>query len=73
MVTCTIRKWGNSMGVIIPKEVSLQLGLKPEDKVMVRIEKKENPLKEAFGALSFSKPTMQLLREIRKELEGDRI
>jgi hypothetical protein len=37
--------------------------------MMAKITKKENVLKELFGAIKFSKPGKELVREARKEFE----
>lgn len=70
MLTCKVKKWGNSVGVIIPKGTVKEMGIRPDDTLIIRIEKRENPLKELCGALPLLKPTKRLLREIRKDLES---
>ncbi|MFA4953033.1 MAG: AbrB/MazE/SpoVT family DNA-binding domain-containing protein [Candidatus Pacearchaeota archaeon] len=64
------KKWGNSIGVVIPVETADRLNLKPEETVIVEITKKENVLKELFGSLKFKKSTEQILREVRENLES---
>ena len=64
------KQWGNSVGVVIPKEVVTHLDIKPGEVVFLDIEKKENVLKELFDTLKFRQPTTKILREVRKELEG---
>lgn len=49
MLVCKIKKWGNSIGILIPKEEALDLHLKENQEVVVEIAKKENPFKELFG------------------------
>ena len=66
MIICKTRKWGNSIGIIIPKKAVDEFGIKEEQEVAVEIEKKENPLRELFGALKFKEPTRKLLRELRR-------
>ncbi len=66
----TTKQWGNSVGVIIPKEVVDTLHIKPGEELIMNIEKKQNVLKELFGALPFKEPTEKILRETRKEMEG---
>ena len=63
------KQWGNSIGVIIPKELVHSLKIKPKDKITLEI-KKENPLKELFGALKFEKSTEKIIKENRKLLES---
>ncbi|MEK6826520.1 MAG: hypothetical protein AABX90_02745 [Nanoarchaeota archaeon] len=64
------KKWGNSIGMIIPIETANKLSLKPEETVIVEITKKENVLKELFGSLKFKKSTEQILKEVREDFEG---
>ncbi len=64
------KQWGNSIGVIIPKEVVNTLKIKPEETILIKVERKENPLKELFGTLKSKKSTEQMIKEVRKELES---
>lgn len=41
-------------------------GLHENQKVLIEVKKKENPLTEMFGAGKFSKPTIEILKENRK-------
>ena len=43
-----IREWGNSFGVVIPREVVIKEGFKVNDRVIISIDKKQN-LEEFFG------------------------
>jgi antitoxin component of MazEF toxin-antitoxin module len=45
-----IRKWGNSLGVILPKELVEKEGLKENKKVIVHIVKKAD-ISHLFGLL----------------------
>lgn len=65
-----LKQWGNSIGVIIPKNIINSLKARPGEKILIEVERKENPLKELFGALKFTKPTSQLLKEARKGMES---
>ena len=49
MIVCKIKKWGNSVGILIPKSEATELHLKEGQEVGIEITKKENPLKELFG------------------------
>lgn len=64
------KKWGNSIGIIIPSETIERLNIKPEEEIVIEIEKKSNVLRELFGALKFEKTTEQLLKESREEMES---
>ena len=65
MIVSKTRKWGSSLGVIIPKDVVKELKLRENQEVIIDVKPKENPLKELFGSVKLSKPTEQLLKEIR--------
>ena len=69
-VAVKTKQWGNSIGVILPREVINALDLKPGEEVVIDIEKKQNVLKELFGALPFKEPTEKILHDTRKEMEG---
>ena len=45
-----VRKWGNSVGVVFPKEIVKKEHLKPEEKVLVEIVKKAD-MRKVFGSL----------------------
>ena len=65
MIILKTRKWGSSIGMVIPKKVAKELKIKENQDVVVDIKPKDNPLKELFGSGKFSKPTEQLLKEVR--------
>ncbi|MBS3089225.1 hypothetical protein J4402_05665 [Candidatus Pacearchaeota archaeon] len=64
------KKWGNSIGIVIPMWIANKLNLRPEESIIIEITRKENVLKELFGAVKFKKSTEQILKEVRKDLEG---
>ncbi|MBI3036643.1 AbrB/MazE/SpoVT family DNA-binding domain-containing protein [Candidatus Woesearchaeota archaeon] len=70
MIAVKTKQWGNSIGIVIPKAVAEEKGIKPDEEVLVEIEKKGNPLKELFGTLKTKKTTEQILKEVRKDLES---
>jgi antitoxin component of MazEF toxin-antitoxin module len=73
MIAVKTKQWGNSIGIVIPKAVAEEKGIKPDEEVLVEIEKKSKKtvLQELSGALSFhGKPTEQILRESRKWSES---
>ena len=70
-----LRAWGNSIGVVVPKELLKEEGLAVNDEVEIVLRKKTNPLKEAFGMLKnfkakSTKSTDELLKEIDDELKS---
>ena len=64
------KKWGNSIGVVIPNKTIEELNIKPDQRIVIDVIKKENPLRELFGALKLSKPANKIVKEARKELES---
>ncbi|HLC84602.1 MAG TPA: AbrB/MazE/SpoVT family DNA-binding domain-containing protein [Candidatus Nanoarchaeia archaeon] len=72
MIRCHTRKWGNSLGLIIPKEAVDRYGLKPHEDLMIDVKGRVNVLKELFGSLKFKQPTDVVLKQARRELESKR-
>lgn len=69
MFICKIKRWGNSIGVLIPKDDATQLQLKEGQEVAIEITKKENPLRELFGfGKKMGKPITQ--KEFLKFRQG---
>ena len=66
MLICKTKRWGNSIGIRIPKKAAEEMGIGEEQEVVVEIKKKGNPLRELFGALKFNEPTEKILKEIRR-------
>lgn len=65
-----VKKWGNSIGVVIPGEAVERLNLKPNEEIIIEIERKNNVLKEMFGKAKFKKPAKQMIEEFRKDFES---
>jgi len=65
------KKWGNSIGIIIPSSTVDSLNIKPGEEVEVNIEKKGNVLKEMFGRGRSKKSVKKMVDEARKEMESD--
>jgi len=67
MITKT-KQWGNSLAVIIPKDKADELKLKPNQEIIINIDKNANILKEMFGSIKFSKSAEELLKDARKNI-----
>ncbi|MEK6943799.1 MAG: AbrB/MazE/SpoVT family DNA-binding domain-containing protein [Nanoarchaeota archaeon] len=66
------RKWGNSIGILIPKEAVKREDIKPNQEITLMINKK--PItkgKDIWGTLKFKESTEQLMREVDKEFGLD--
>jgi antitoxin component of MazEF toxin-antitoxin module len=60
-----VRRVGNSLGIVIPKEEVKRHAINAGDVVELEIEKKTN-LKDLFGSIRFSKETQELKEEGRR-------
>ena len=60
------RKWGSSLGLVIPKEIVEETGLKPNQKIVIDL--KRRPLAgELFGKFpNWGKSSQELKDEMRK-------
>ncbi len=70
-VNLRLRKWGNSIGVVIPQEVLIWENAKEGDEVKIIIRKKKADLRNLWGKYKFKQSTDEIMREIDKELYND--
>jgi len=64
----TVRKWGNSLGVILPKELVEKRHLKENDKIVLIDVVKEVDLTNIFGSLKGKlKLSGQELKDMARE------
>ena len=63
-----LRKWGNSLGVVVPKSLN---NLRENEEVTILIKVHSPNLKKLFGAHKFKKPTNKILNEVDKELYNE--
>ena len=61
-VECTTRRWGSSLGIIIPKELASAENIKPNDRIVIEV-KKLHKAKEFFGLLPNWKVNTQKLKD----------
>lgn len=64
------RAWGNSLGIVIPRDLVNELGITVGEEVILDVQKKGTVLKELFGAVPLKRKTQNILADVRKELEG---
>ncbi|MFH1182221.1 MAG: AbrB/MazE/SpoVT family DNA-binding domain-containing protein [Candidatus Woesearchaeota archaeon] len=64
-VQVVIKKWGNSMGVVIPRELVEQESLKENEKVLIEMVK-EADLTGLFGALKRKMSGQEFKDMVRK-------
>ncbi len=61
------RKWGNSLGIIIPKEVVEQENITENEPLTVILQKKKPIVQEFFGLCpTWKRPTSEIKREMKK-------
>ena len=74
-VVAKARKWGNSVGIIIPKGVADKEGIRPgvDVEALLRGKAGDDTVKKTFGLLrgKFKKPIGELMRESDRELYND--
>ena len=71
-ITTKPKLWGNSLGIIIPREIARTEGITLDTNITIEV-KKENPLRDLFGALKNwkidSQKTKNFLRKEEEEAE----
>lgn len=70
MIITKTRKWGSSIGIVIPKNVAKELKIRENQEVYVTVKPKDNPLKELFGIGKgkITKSTEEILKDSRKNI-----
>ncbi len=64
------RKWGSSIGVVIPKEVVEEAGIRPNEKIVIEIKKRVK-VKDVFGMFpEWKRSTQEIKDEIRAGWES---
>ncbi len=61
-----LRKWGNSYGVLLPKEVVENQNLKEDSIVKINISPKKPDFRKLFGLCKFKKPMKEIIKEIKE-------
>ena len=65
----TVKKWGSSMAVIIPREILRNQNIREGDEVAINVIKKGN-LRDIFGTLKTKLTGQQLKDMARKDWES---
>ena len=67
-----LRKWGNSLGVVVPQHIIDKEKTKVGDDVTILFKRNDNNLlRDVFDTHKFSKNTDELLKEVDEELYND--
>lgn len=66
-----VRKWGHSLGLLIPATSAKQLKLREHEIVDVKIKKRkrQEDLMELFGIVQWGEPTKKIIKEIKEGWE----
>ncbi len=70
-VEVMLRKWGKSIGAVLPKEKAVMENLKEGDRIKLMVMKIGNPLRETFGTLKSKRSTGALLKEVDRDLDRE--
>lgn len=62
------RKWGNSIAVVIPRDIIDKEGIKEDEEIVVRVEKRRPLVGELFG--KFPRKSKKSAQEIKDELRA---
>ena len=71
IIETKVKRWGNSLGIIIPSEAAETRNIRENDDIKVLIVKDSRKvLKRTFGLLKgkLTKPTQQIKDELRRDL-----
>ncbi|MBI2574364.1 AbrB/MazE/SpoVT family DNA-binding domain-containing protein [Candidatus Woesearchaeota archaeon] len=70
-VVAKIKRWGNSLGVVIPKELTDDIGIHENDQIRLSISRARmsDALRKSFGLCKDEKrPTQEIKDELRRKL-----
>ena len=69
-ITVKTKKWGNSIGIRLPKEVVKQNKIKPEEEITIQVGKqKVTKAKDIFGILKPKESVEKSMKDIDKALD----
>lgn len=62
------RKWGNSLGITLPKDVVSHEHITANQRVHILLIKQDDALRRTFGGVRWKKSAQQLKDQLRREL-----
>ena len=65
LIKTRLKAWGNSFGVVVPREIVLEKKLKPNEEIFIEITKKGN-LSDFFGKSKTKIDAQKIKEETRK-------
>ena len=66
-VTAKVRRWGDSLGVVIPREIAVEENLIEGDTIVISVEK-EADLSDFFGAFQHKQKNTQKFKDELREI-----
>lgn len=71
-IKATTRKWGNSIAVVIPREIAEKQHIKEDQEVLITVSSTRPTAGEFFGLLKgrFNEPTQEIKEEMRRGWES---
>ncbi len=66
MVKVVVKKWGNSLGVILPADLVKDNDLHPNDTIEIVVERKVKPISDLFGSYKQNGSTQQIKDGMRR-------
>ena len=61
----TVRRWGNSLGIALPKSFVEEIGIMPNESIAISVRKVKS-MHDLFGSFKTKKTTQEIMDEIRK-------
>ncbi len=62
----TVKKWGNSIGLVVPADVVRREGIRPGDAVEIEVRKRIPSLEELAGTVQLKHNLRNLLGEMER-------
>ncbi len=59
------KKWGSSIGIVLPKEIVKEQGIKAGDEIIIKVFRK-GELRDIFGKLKSDMPGQKFKNMVRK-------
>jgi len=73
MIECetVVKKWGNSLGIVIPSDVAEMEHIKEKEKIRFMIIRDSKALTKTFGIAKGKLNAQEIKDQLRKELYND--
>ena len=67
-VEAKVKKWGHSLGIVLPRDLTKEEKVEAGDKIKIIVMKEQNDLSDIFGILKNSKIDSQKVKDrLRRE------